>query len=153
MQNKIWINRIVAGIILVLISTYYIPIVEATGNTTVLNLDKTLLKIERIYASTGVINVELKNIGTVDAIDVFWILGYGQIRFLPPALTFIDTDGHISQLAANESVTLKTNQGSNPTALLFGFSPLVIKFIAYAYNAPLVSNTTNGFLLFIFIKI
>jgi hypothetical protein len=140
------------GMLLILLSTCAIPSEATTSSSEKLTTDRTLLSVERIYATAGVINVELKNIGTVDAIDVVWVLGYARIRFLPPALTYVDTDGYIPQLAANETVTIKTNQGSNPTTL-FGFSPLVIKVISYAYNAPLVSNTTNAFLLLIFIKI
>ena len=152
MRHTIWMKVGLAGILVLLLTTLVLPTQAATINPEKMSMDKTLLKIERIYATAGVINVELKNIGSVDAIDVFWILGYGRIRFLPPALTYVDTDGYISQLAANETVTLKTNQGTNPTTL-FGFSPLIIKFIAYAYNAPFVSNTTNGFLLLVFIRL
>jgi len=152
MQKQVWMKGITIGILLVLLVTWTIPTQAVTSTSQKITTDKTILRVERIYGTAGVINVELKNIGTVEAIDVIWILGYGRIRFLPPALTYVDTDGYVPHLAANETITLKTNQGSNPTTL-FGFSPLIIKFICYGYNAELVSNTTNGFLLFVFIKI
>lgn len=152
MQHHLWAKGITVGLLLILLSTWIIPSGATIIQPEKATIDKTVLQVERIYATAGVINVELKNIGTVDAIDVVWVLGYGKIRFLPPALTYTDTDGYIPQLGANETITVKTNQGSNPTTI-FGFSPLIIKFICYAYNAPLVSNTTNGFLLLIFIKI
>jgi hypothetical protein len=152
MRNRIWIKGVDVGIIIILMSTWCNASIGATNNIEKSRNDETLLKVERIYGTAGVINVELKNIGSVDAIEVIWILGYGQLHFIPPVLTYTDTDGYIPRIAVNESVIVKTTQGSNPT-LLLGLIPLIINFKAYGYNAPLVSNSTRGFLLLIFVKI
>lgn len=114
---------------------------DFSDTLTVNIIGETELSIEFVKSGFGGLSVVIKNIGEYEAVDILWNLNItGGILGL--INTYIEGDADV--LPVGDEITVEL-------PMLFGLGPLKIVAIADAANADEVTETWNGFILFIFI--
>jgi hypothetical protein len=150
MLNRILYKCLVLGIIGLFIGTSTVSGLLVYSIQT-LSKNSTALEIEEISGGIGIISVNIRNVGSEDAVNVVWDIAYMQRRFLH-GWQGRDTLGTIPLIPANERATVTSCMGNDPL-IIRGFSPMWIKVFVYADNATLVTKQIWGMVIILIVYI